>query len=98
MTTLAAAERRRAVLRAPLRVDAFRRLLAAMAVSIAGDWLYNVALLVFVYDRTHSAAWVGATTIVRLVPYVVFGSAGGALADRYDRRTVMVVSDVVRGV
>jgi CRP-like cAMP-binding protein/predicted MFS family arabinose efflux permease len=97
MTTVAAGERRRAALRAPLGIRAFRRLLAAMAVSIAGDWLYNVALLVFVYESTHSAAWVGATTIVRLVPYVLLGSAGGALADRYDRRSVMVASDIVRG-
>ncbi|HEY6378276.1 MAG TPA: MFS transporter [Candidatus Dormibacteraeota bacterium] len=97
MTTAAAGETRRATLRAPLGITAFRRLLAALAVSIAGDWLYNVALLVFVFDSTRSAGWVGATTILRLVPYVLLGGAGGALADRYDRRTVMVVSDVVRG-
>ena len=37
----------------------FRRLLASLAVSQAGDWLYNLALLAFVYERTHSSAWLG---------------------------------------
>src|SRR4030088_2826787 len=97
MTTLAAGERRRATLRSPLAISALRRLLAAMAVSIAGDWLYKVALVVFVFQTTNSAGWVAATTVLRLVPYVLLGGAGGALADRYDRRTVMVASDLVRG-
>ena len=42
-------------IRAALRYPAFRRLLAALAVSQIGDWLYNLALVVLVYDRTHSA-------------------------------------------
>ena len=74
----------------------FRGLLVALGISVAGDWLYNVALLVYVYDHTGSAAWVGAATILRLAPYVLFSTAGGALADRVDRRTVMVVSDLLR--
>ena len=41
------------------RYPRFRRLLASLAVSQAGDWLYNLALLAFVYERTHSSAWLG---------------------------------------
>ena len=37
------------------RYPRFRRLLASLAVSQAGDWLYNLALLAFVYERTHSS-------------------------------------------
>src|SRR3954451_13841051 len=48
-------------IRSSLRHPSFRRLLTALAVSQAGDWLYNVALLAFVYERTHSAAWVAIT-------------------------------------
>src|SRR5438132_176607 len=88
--------RQRPSLRAPLRIGGFRRLLSALALSVAGDWLYNVALIVFVFQRTHSAAWVGAATAVRLVPQVAFGAAGGVVADRFERRRVMVVSDVMR--
>src|SRR5205807_10591325 len=42
------------------------------------------------------ARWVAAATICRLVPYVVFGPLGGVVADRYDRRTVLLAGDVAR--
>jgi MFS family permease len=74
----------------------FRRLLAGLAVSQAGDWLYNLALLAFVYERTHSSAWVGITTAARVLPILICGPFGGVIADRYDRRTVMLASDAIR--
>ncbi len=85
-------------MRSALRTSPFRRLLTGLAISQAGDWLYNVALLAFVYERTHSAGWLAATTAARVLPLVLFGPLGGIVADRFDRRTVMVVSDLVRGV
>ncbi len=85
-------------MRSALHCSPFRRLLAGLAISQAGDWLYNVALLAFVYERTHSAGWLAATTAARVLPLVVLGPLGGVIADRFDRQTVMVVSDLVRGV
>src|SRR5204862_1017744 len=61
-----------------------------------GDWLYNAALLGYVFETTGSAGWVGAATIFRLLPYVLLGPVGGVIADRYDRRKVLVVGDVLR--
>ena len=83
-------------IRAALRYPAFRRLLSALAISQIGDWLYNLALVVLVYDRTHSAAWAGVTTAARVVPVVALGPLGGVLADRFDRRRIMIVSDLAR--
>jgi MFS family permease len=83
-------------MRSALRHGAFRRLVVGLAVSQAGDWLYNVALLAFVYERTHSATWLAVTTAARVAPIVVFGPLGGVLADRFDRRLVMVASDLLR--
>jgi MFS family permease len=74
----------------------FRVLIAALAVSSLGDWLYNVALLAFVYDRTHSATWVALTTAARVAPIVVLGPLGGTIADRHDRRVLMITSDALR--
>jgi MFS family permease len=73
-----------------------RRLIAASAVSQLGDWLFNAALLGTVYASTGSARWVGAATICRLLPYVLLGPAGGLVADRFDRRTVLLAGDVAR--
>jgi MFS family permease len=83
-------------MRSALRHRDFRRLLVGLAVSQAGDWLYNVALLAFVYERTHSAGWLAATTAARVLPVVLLGPVGGSLADRWDRRRIMVVSDLLR--
>ena len=62
---------------APLRARNVRLLIGGTGLSQIGDWLYNVALIVFVFDRTGSATWVAAAGIVRLVPYVLFGTPGG---------------------
>jgi MFS family permease len=83
-------------IRAALRYPAFRCLLSALAVSQVGDWMYNLALVVLVYDRTHSALWAGLTTAARVVPVVVLGPLGGVLADRFDRRRIMIVCDLAR--
>jgi MFS family permease len=95
---MTAATRQQTSLTAALRIPRFRRLLAALAVSQAGDWLYNLALLAVVFERTHSATWVALTTAARVAPILVGGPLGGVLADRFDRRRLMVASDVVRAV
>jgi predicted MFS family arabinose efflux permease len=82
--------------RIALRERNLRLLLSGLAISQVGDWLYNLALLVFVYDRTHSSAWVGLTTAARVVPFVLVGPFGGILADRVARRPLMVGSDLAR--
>ncbi len=74
----------------------FRLLLGGQAISSTGDWLYNVSLVVYVLDQTGSGAWVAATSLVRFLPYVLFGTFGGVIADRYDRRRVMIVTDLAR--
>ncbi len=73
-----------------------RLLIGASAASQLGDWLYNAALLAYVYIATGSAAWVGVATICRLLPYAMLGPFGGVVADRYDRRTVLLLGDLCR--
>src|ERR1700749_536555 len=74
----------------------FALLLLSLAVSACGDWLYNVALLAVVFERTHSASLLALTTAARLVPMVVLGPLGGVLAHRYDRRRLIIASDLAR--
>lgn len=88
--------RRRGAFRSALSHPDYRRLAFANIVSQGGDWLYNVAYLVFMYQLTHSALWLGAATAVRLVPYVVLGSLAGTLADRFDKKYVMITADLFR--
>ena len=82
--------------RGVLAIPGARALIGASAASQIGNWLYNAALLGYVYSATRSPGWVGAATICRLVPYVLLGPFGGAVADRYRRRTVLLAGDALR--
>ena len=79
-----------------LAVPGARALIGASAASQTGNWLYNAALLGYVYSATHSAVWVGAATICKGLPYVLLGPFGGAIADRYRLRTVLLAGDLLR--
>lgn len=70
------------VYRDVIAVPGARALIGASAASEIGNWLYNAALLGYVYSATHSAAWVGAATVCRLLPLVLLGPFGGIIADR----------------
>jgi predicted MFS family arabinose efflux permease len=85
-----------APLRVALRHRHLRILFAGQLASDAGDWLYNVALLALVFERTGSSALLGATTAARMLPFVLLGPLGGVLADRLDRRALMIGSDLAR--
>jgi MFS family permease len=85
-----------AAYRGVLAIRDARVLVSASAASQVGDWLYNAALLGYVFGATHSAAWVGAATIARLLPFVLLGPLGGSLADRHSRRTVLVAGSGLR--
>jgi predicted MFS family arabinose efflux permease len=74
----------------------FKLLMAGLATSSCGDWLYNVALLALVFERTGSPTWVAVTTAARVVPIAILGPLGGVAADRFDRRTLMIAADIVR--
>jgi MFS family permease len=79
-----------------LAVPGARTLIGAIAASQIGNWLYNAALLGYVYSATRSVGWVGAATICRLLPLGLLGPFGGAIADRYPRRTILLSGDALR--
>jgi len=72
-----------------------RLLLGSLVVSATGSWAYNVALLAFVFERTHSLAWVGAAGIARFVPALVLSPYAGVIAERTERVRLMVGADLV---
>ena len=56
--------------------------------------LTTVAVQQQIFDITGSSAWVGIASLVALVPLVVFGLLGGAIADTYDRRKLLMVTSI----
>ncbi len=79
-----------------LRNRPLMRLLLGEMVSGFGDWLYIVAIFVVIYRESGNAALVGAFGAVRLLPYVFLSVPAGIIADRFDRRLVLLVSDLYR--
>ncbi len=82
----------------PGRHPALMRMLLAGFISSSGDRLHQVALAALILGVTNSMASAGLVFVVSTLPYVMFGLLVGALVDRWDRRTTMVLADLVRGV
>ncbi|MFT3851858.1 MAG: MFS transporter [Ilumatobacteraceae bacterium] len=77
---------------------AFMRWAVAEGVSWVGSAITTVVLPVLVFEATGSAAQTGIVFALRVVPYLVFGLVAGPLADRGNRRLLIVGGNVIEGV
>jgi MFS family permease len=76
----------------------FRQLWLGQVVSQMGDWFDTIALYTIILNLTGSGRHIGLLMVARFVPSFVFGSLSGVVADRFNRRTIMIVSDLLRAV
>ncbi|HEX8335380.1 MAG TPA: MFS transporter [Pyrinomonadaceae bacterium] len=74
----------------------FRYLWLGQVVSQLGDWFDTIALFTLVLKLTGSGKAVGLVLVARFLPSVVLGPLSGVLADRFDRRRIMIASDAAR--
>jgi len=88
----------RATYRRVLRERDFRLLITAQTQSAMGGWAYNVALIVYIYDQTHSADWVAAGTLGRMIPRFFASLYAGVIAERMERIRLMVRADCASAV
>ena len=73
----------------------FRLYFYGQLVSMIGTWLQNVAQGWLVLELTHSAFWVGAAAAVGSAPVLVFGLVGGVIVDRFDRRKILLATQII---
>jgi len=64
-------------------------------ISVAGDWVLYAALPYFVYARTGSTVATAGMIVAELAPGVVLGSIAGVFVDRWNRKRVLVVANVL---
>jgi predicted MFS family arabinose efflux permease len=77
----------------PVRADpAFRRLWLGTTASTFSGQVAVVAVLFQVWELTRSSVWVGVVGLAEGLPMIVFGLLGGSLADRLDRRRLVLVT------
>ena len=85
---------RHAVDTRPLRIPEYRRILIGQGTSFVGSMLTQVAVPVQIWALTASPLYVGFVGLAGLVPIVVFGLYGGAIADAVDRRVLYLWSSI----
>jgi MFS family permease len=82
----------------PLRVRDFRLLFSGETVSLLGDQFHFIALAWLTLQLTSSGVALGTVLMVAAIPRAIFMLVGGALSDRLSPRSLMLWSNVVRGV
>jgi MFS family permease len=81
-----------------LDVPAFRWLWLLSLFSSAGDAIATIAMPLLVYDLTGSAGLLGAMFVLQQIPRVLLSPAAGVVADRIDRRQILVWSAIIRAI
>jgi MFS family permease len=74
----------------------FRALWLAQVISLTGDWFNTIASVIIVNRYSDSGLAVGGLFIARALPPFLLGPVAGVVADRFDRRNVLILSDVLR--
>lgn len=82
---------------AVLKIANFRTLWLGQAISQIGDGITNLAMLIVVNQLTGSTVALAGVAIALALPPMLFGLGAGVIVDRFDRRRIMIVSDVLRG-
>ena len=72
----------------------FRRFIAAGTVSFLGSNIFDIAMPIYVWNRTQSAIAMSLVTVAMHLPYLLASPITGYIADTYDKRRVMLVSDL----
>lgn len=86
---------RRAV--AALQFPAFRLLFLSQVVSSIGGQLQNITNTWQIFEITGSALQIGLTGVARAVPTLAFSLVGGVIADRFDRRRIIMSTQIMNG-
>jgi MFS family permease len=81
-----------------LAVPNYRRYYIGQAVSLSGTWMQMAAQAWLVLTLTHSSATLGLIVALQTLPVLLIGPYGGVVADRVDKRRLMVVLQAMMGV
>ncbi len=85
------------VIRALSACPGFRRLWVGQLLSQIGDQCLLIAAITLISDLSRSPLAMLIPVISMIVPQIAFGLMGGVLADRWNRKAIMIVADVLRG-
>jgi len=78
-----------------LSVPNYRRYFAGQLVSLSGNWMQIVAEMWLILSLTGSGVAVGVTSALQFLPFLLFGAFGGLLADRFPKRSLLIVTQTL---
>ena len=81
-----------------LEIPNYRRYFAGQIVSLSGNWMQMVAEMWLILELTGSGVAVGVTSALQFLPILVFGAWGGVIADRWPKRSLLVVTQTAMAV
>ena len=81
-----------------LEIPNYRRYFAGQLVSLSGNWMQMVAEMWLILELTDSGVAVGVTAALQFLPILVFGAWGGVLADRWPKRSLLIVTQTAMAV
>ena len=78
-----------------LSVPNYRRYFGGQVVSLSGNWMQTVAEMWLILSLTGSGVAVGVTAALQFLPIMLFGAWGGVLADRWPKRSLLIVTQAL---
>ena len=76
----------------------FRFLWTGQVISLLGDWFDLIASAALISQLTHSGLAVGSLFVVRMLAPFLVSPLAGVLADRYNRKKLLIIADILRGI
>ncbi|MEC5272993.1 MFS transporter [Caldifermentibacillus hisashii] len=70
----------------------------ARMISGLGDWIFLIAMPLYIFDITKSTIATGSMFIIQMLPRLLFGSIAGTFVDKRNKKWTLVIVDVVRAV
>ncbi|HEY5188806.1 MAG TPA: MFS transporter [Solirubrobacteraceae bacterium] len=83
---------------AALSIPNYRRYYTGQAISLIGTWMQMTAQSWLVLTLTHSSTWLGVMIALQTVPVLILGPYGGVIADRVDKRRLMIALQSAMGI
>ncbi len=80
-----------------LKIRNYRLYFIGQIVSLSGTWMQTVALGWLVLELTHSGTALGIVVALQFIPILILGPWGGLVADRYNKRTILYITQTAFG-
>ncbi len=81
-----------------LQIPNYRRYFTGQIVSLSGNWMQMVAEMWLILELTGSGVAVGVTAALQFLPMLLFGAWGGVLADRWPKRSLLIVTQAAMAI